>query len=64
MQGLRGVLPLGGIWTPIFDELVLLINTLQSQSIDKISFYKLTTGFVEHLKETKEFDSVHVTGHS
>jgi putative lipase involved disintegration of autophagic bodies len=37
-----------------------------TESLEKISFYKLTTEFAEHLKETKEFefDSIHVTGHS
>jgi hypothetical protein len=47
-----------------FTEIVHWINTLMSESLEKISFYKLTTEFAEYLKKTGEFDSIHVTGHS
>jgi lipase ATG15 len=40
------------------------INTLQSQSLDKVSFYTLTTKFAETLKKDSQFSSVQVTGHS
>jgi lipase ATG15 len=40
------------------------INTLQSQSIEKISFYTLTTEFANYLKDDPRFDTVQVTGHS
>ena len=64
MQVLRALLPLGDIWSPIFTFLVFWINKFQSESLEKISFYKLTTKFVEYLKELEQFDAVHVTGHS
>jgi putative lipase involved disintegration of autophagic bodies len=45
-------------------ELVNWINTLESESIDKVSFYKLTKQFAETLKQDPQFSSVQVTGHS
>lgn len=45
-------------------ELVHWINTLESQSLEKVSFYTLTTKFAEYLKKDSQFDSVQVTGHS
>ena len=64
MQGLRAILPAGEIWTPIFDQLVNWINTLQSESLEKVSFYTLTRKFAEELKVNDQFDYVQVTGHS
>lgn len=40
------------------------INVLQAQTLDQISFYKVTTKFAEHLKADPQFSSVQVTGHS
>ena len=40
------------------------INKLQSTSIEKVSFYRLTTKFAEHLKNDTQFDTVQVVGHS
>ena len=45
-------------------ELVNWINTLQSSSLKKVSFYTLTREFAEELKKNPQFDHVHVTGHS
>ena len=45
-------------------ELVNWINTIQSESMKKISFYKLTTLFAEFMKKDSDFESVQVTGHS
>ena len=45
-------------------ELVNWINTLQSQSLEKISFYKLTTQFANYVKADSNFSSVQITGHS
>lgn len=40
------------------------INKLQSQSLDKISFYRLTTQFANYVKADSNFTSVQITGHS
>jgi lipase ATG15 len=45
-------------------ELVNWINTLQSESLSKVSFYRLTTKFAKELKQDPQFDSVQITGHS
>lgn len=39
MQVLRYVLPAGNIWTPILDEMVVLLGAIQSGTIDQLSFY-------------------------
>ena len=70
MQFIRALLPLGAMFTPIMDELVYLITSLESNSIEKVSFYKPTSNFVNYLKETVESSgnstskSIQVTGHS
>jgi len=45
-------------------ELVVIINTLQSETVEKISFYKLTTKFAKELKNDPDVKHVQVTGHS
>lgn len=65
----RYTLPLTIAFPPISchmfcEELVHWINTLQSESLDKVSFYTLTTQFAETLKNDPQFSSVQVTGHS
>jgi lipase ATG15 len=91
---LRGILPIGGVWTPIlngtyriFDlvassfmmksaspvpypfrpfllELVFIMNGLQSKTVERVSCYRVTTGFALELKDDSTLSSVHVTGHS
>eukprot|EP00529_Nitzschia_sp_RCC80_P005593 CAMPEP_0113486244 /NCGR_PEP_ID=MMETSP0014_2-20120614/24896_1 /TAXON_ID=2857 /ORGANISM="Nitzschia sp." /LENGTH=992 /DNA_ID=CAMNT_0000379909 /DNA_START=67 /DNA_END=3042 /DNA_ORIENTATION=- /assembly_acc=CAM_ASM_000159 len=64
MQGVRVVLPIGEIWTPIFSEIVFWLNAMQGQSLEKVSFYRLTTAFAEYLKSTFQNYNIQVTGHS
>jgi lipase ATG15 len=45
-------------------ELVSWINKLQTQSLEKISFYVLTTQFANYLKNSTQFADIQVTGHS
>lgn len=63
-QAVRSILPIGEIWNPILEELVDLIGVLQNDSLKKVAFYVQTSGFVEHLKDTKKYPSLRVTGHS
>jgi lipase ATG15 len=63
-QGLRGLLPLGDIWTPILHRMVNIVSWLASESIERVSFYKETTNFVNFLKTTNLFGNIQVTGHS
>jgi lipase ATG15 len=66
MQGLRELLPLGKVWTPIIDQLVNVMTTLESKSINRVSFYKDTTAFVKSLQKQVPltYSGLGVTGHS
>jgi hypothetical protein len=64
MQALRALLPLGEMWTPIMAQLIQLINTIESTSIERVSFYKTTTKFVNYLKNETDYRGVGITGHS
>jgi hypothetical protein len=65
-QIVRFAIPFGGIFTPIFDELVNIISWLESDSIQKISFYKETTAFAKFLlnSTSPNYSNVQVCGHS
>jgi len=63
-QGLRFVLPFSQLYTPILHRLVWLISLLESENLEKVSYYKETRGFVEYLKKQKLFEHLQVTGHS
>lgn len=63
-QGLRELLPLGKVWTPILHKMVKFVNALESDSTSKVAYYKETTKFVKYLKENTEFTTIQVTGHS
>ncbi|CAJ1933045.1 unnamed protein product [Cylindrotheca closterium] len=64
MQWLRGIIPIGEIWTEIFPDLVSWMNAVASTSIEKVAFYKLTTKFAEELKANGDYAHIQVTGHS
>ena len=67
MQGLRELLPIGVIWTPVIDQLIKAMTFMESKSIQRVSFYKDTTAFVNFLKEQVQagvYSGVGVTGHS
>ena len=61
-QGLREVLPLGKLFTPILHHVVKIVNRLESENIKDVSFYRETTAFVKYLQQSGY--SVQVTGHS
>jgi lipase ATG15 len=63
-QGLRAVLPLGTIWTPILYHMINAITWLASKSLDRVSFYRDITKFVLWLRENEFFDKIQITGHS
>lgn len=45
-------------------EIVEMISFFQRGSVEKISFYKVTTPFAEQLKSDPSFDNLQLTGHS
>jgi len=63
-QGLRSLLPLSELFTPILHHMVWIVTQLESKSITKVSYYRETRGFVDYLKEVKGFERLLVTGHS
>lgn len=63
-QFLRLLLPVGEVWTNILNNLVRAVSLLQSESLDRISFYKQTTEFVEWLRTSTNYTSIQITGHS
>jgi lipase ATG15 len=64
MQALRIALPFGHIWTPVMPALINAITTLESESINSISFYKDTVQIVKFLQASGDYVGVAVTGHS
>ena len=65
LQGLRELLPVGAMWTPALDELIWLLTKLESDSINRVSFYRDTTAFVNFLKTDvpTKYAGLGVTGH-
>jgi lipase ATG15 len=60
----RSFIPVGNILTPLFEFLVEIVAKLESSSLEKVSFYKQTTAFVNHVKELNLYDEIYITGHS
>jgi len=63
-QGLRMLLPLGDLTTPVLHRMIRLISYLSSESANRVAFYRQTTQFVEFLQDSNVYDSIQVTGHS
>ena len=63
-QGLRALLPLSEVFTPILNHMVWIVNALETDSTKRVSFYRETTGFVKYLKDIKQVKQLQVTGHS
>jgi len=66
-QAIKHWNPLGYIWDPILDEVVYLINSAQSEKLKEISYYRLTSDFVETLYdgyEGRTYKTLRVTGAS
>lgn len=64
VQAVRALLPGGGIFTPYLDDLVTMINGMQSSSVREASSYRIVTPFVELIKSDPQWAGVGVTGHS
>lgn len=64
LQLVRAALPFGDMWTPILDQMVVILGTLQTGTIERLSFYKSTTNFVNYLVDSGNYTSVVILGHS
>jgi lipase ATG15 len=67
-QMIRGVIPLGWVWTPILDDLVYLVNSVESDNLKKVSYYTTTTQFINDVLSGDygdgNYTSLRVTGAS
>ena len=64
-QIVRSIMPLGWMWDPILDNLVHVVNKLESDNLKKLAYYTHTTKFVEALQGgygNGKFTTVRVTG--
>lgn len=61
-QIVKWLTPYGWIWTPLLDEFVWILSYIQSDSIQKVSYYSVTTDFVNSIFDT--YDNLRVTGAS
>lgn len=59
----RSFIPVGNILTPLFEFLVEIVAKLESSSLEKVSFYKQTSAFLNHVKELNLYDEIYITGH-
>jgi lipase ATG15 len=64
MQLLREMLPFGNMWSPVIDQLIMVMTKIESASIEKVSFYRDTTKFVNFLKVNRTYAGLGITGHS
>jgi len=66
-QTVKWLLPYGWIWDPFLDELVYFVNWVQTNTIKKVSYYRVTTAFVNDLFTEygrDSYDTLRVTGAS
>jgi len=69
-QIVRALIPFGWIFNPVLDELVNLINWVENENLKQISYYQVTTQFVNDMKTTggagrrQPYDRMRVTGAS
>jgi len=66
-QLVRAVNPFGWMWTPILDEMVYFINSVQSEELKDVSYYRYTSAFVNDLYagfDGRKFENLRVTGAS
>lgn len=59
----RGIIPIGHLFTPLFELLVEIIAKLESNSLEKVSYYKQTTAFINHIKALNLYNEIFITGH-
>jgi lipase ATG15 len=61
-QIVKWMTPYGWLWDPILDRLVSFVNFVQADSVDKVSYYTVTTDFVNEFKNI--YDGIRITGAS
>ncbi len=62
-QGIRSILPLGDLLTPLLKYLVKAVSLIESRRLQNISYYRETTAFVTFLKKLGIYENIVITGH-
>ena len=69
-QVVKWLTPFGWVWEPILPDLIYLVSKIESGPIASVSYYKITTQFVNDVlagygkNVGKDFSNIHVTGAS
>ncbi|KAL7541282.1 hypothetical protein ACHAXR_010772 [Thalassiosira sp. AJA248-18] len=66
-QVVKWLTPFGWVWEPILPHLIYLVNLVESEAISSVSYYKVTTRFVNDVLGGYgggRFGNIHVTGAS
>lgn len=65
-QYVRGLLPVGAIWTPVLRHIISAVSVAESKQLEEVAYYKETTAFVEELKKMNitNGNNIQITGHS
>lgn len=50
--------------SPIIDEIIVILSAIQSGTLGKLSFYRSTTDFAKYLRDSGNYTSIVMTGHS
>ena len=68
-QMVKWLTPFGWVWGPIIPDLVHLVSMVETEAIQRVSYYKTTTQFVNDILENgygedigKDFTNIHITG--
>ena len=64
---LQWLIPYGWLWHPILDELVSLVDFIQNENIKRVSYYTVTSGFINDVLDGyggSNFTTLRVTGAS
>jgi len=67
-QVVKWLTPFGWVWEPILPDLIYLVNLVESEPIASVSYYKITTQFVNDVlggygeSFGKDFTNIRVTG--
>ncbi len=62
---IKNINPFGSLWVPILDEVVFLINKVQSDKLKEVSYYRFTSEFIETLYngfDGRKYENLRVTG--
>lgn len=66
-QIIKNINPFGFFWEPILDEVVYMINSVQSKKLKELSYYRFTSEFIETLYDGydgRKYENLRVTGAS